>query len=581
MAQPDLSILHSHLIALYGPSIGEETFASLRLMMDGYRDRSAFQQPGDSALSEKDSVLITYADQLNEPNVFPLETLARFSETCLFGLINSVHLLPFYPYSSDDGFSVIDYRAVNPEFGSWDHISRVSRSFRLMFDAVINHASVQHEWFQGFLRDDPRYREYFVVVDGTPDLSQVVRPRALPLLTVFETLSGPRQVWTTFSADQVDLNFQNPDLLLEIIDVLLFYVAHGARLIRLDAIAYLWKEVGTSCIHLPQTHRIIRLIRAVLDALAPHVILITETNVPHVDNISYFGNGTDEAQMVYNFALPPLVLHSIHTGNSSALSAWAAGLTLPSNRTTFFNFLASHDGIGINPARGILSDEEIDAVIQRVIEHGGLVSYKNDVSGLQIPYELNINYFDALSSPFSEEPLSTQVDRFMIAQAIMLALVGVPGIYFHSLFGSRSWQQGVEITGRNRTINRQKFDLSTFERELTAETSLRHEVFQRYAQLLRARQAASAFHPHGSQEVLSYGGGVFALLRFSPDGSERVLCLHNISDQVQRVRMEVKEIFGLFAGRLVDLITDRRMDDLLNDVVTLQPYQTLWLRMKE
>ena len=581
MAQPDLSILHSHLIALYGPSIGEETFASLRLMMDGYRDRSAFQQPGDSALSEKDSVLITYADQLNEPNVFPLETLARFSETCLSGLINSVHLLPFYPYSSDDGFSVIDYRAVNPEFGSWDHISRVSRSFRLMFDAVINHASVQHEWFQGFLRDDPRYREYFVVVDGTPDLSQVVRPRALPLLTVFETLSGPRQVWTTFSADQVDLNFQNPDLLLEIIDVLLFYVAHGARLIRLDAIAYLWKEVGTSCIHLPQTHRIIRLIRAVLDALAPHVILITETNVPHVDNISYFGNGTDEAQMVYNFALPPLVLHSIHTGNSSALSAWAAGLTLPSNRTTFFNFLASHDGIGINPARGILSDEEIDAVIQRVIEHGGLVSYKNDVSGLQIPYELNINYFDALSSPFSEEPLSTQVDRFMIAQAIMLALVGVPGIYFHSLFGSRSWQQGVEITGRNRTINRQKFDLSTFERELTAETSLRHEVFQRYAQLLRARQAASAFHPHGSQEVLSYGGGVFALLRFSPDGSERVLCLHNISDQVQRVRMEVKEIFGLFAGRLVDLITDRRMDDLLNDVVTLQPYQTLWLRMKE
>ena len=581
MAQPDLSILHSHLIALYGPSIGEETFASLRLMMDGYRDRSAFQQPGDSALSEKDSVLITYADQLNEPNVFPLETLARFSETCLSGLINSIHLLPFYPYSSDDGFSVIDYRAVNPEFGSWDHISRLSRSFRLMFDAVINHASVQHEWFQGFLRDDPRYREYFVVVDGTPDLSQVVRPRALPLLTVFETLSGPRQVWTTFSADQVDLNFQNPDLLLEIIDVLLFYVAHGARLIRLDAIAYLWKEVGTSCIHLPQTHRIIRLIRAVLDALAPHVILITETNVPHVDNISYFGNGTDEAQMVYNFALPPLVLHSIHTGSSSALSAWAAGLTLPSNRTTFFNFLASHDGIGINPARGILSDEEIDAVIQRVIEHGGLVSYKNDVSGLQIPYELNINYFDALSSPFSEEPLSTQVDRFMIAQAIMLALVGVPGIYFHSLFGSRSWQQGVEITGRNRTINRQKFDLSTFERELTAETSLRHEVFQRYAQLLRARQAASAFHPHGSQEVLSYGGGVFALLRFSPDGSERVLCLHNISDQVQRVRMEVKEIFGLFAGRLVDLITDRRMDDLLNDVVTLQPYQTLWLRMKE
>ena len=257
----------------------------------------------------------------------------------------------------------------------------------------------QHEWFQAFLKDDPQYRDYFIVVEGNPDLSQVVRPRALPLLTTFDTPSGPKQVWTTFSADQVDLNFRNPDVLLEIIDTLLFYVAQGAQFIRLDAIAYLWKEIGTSCIHLPQTHRVIRLFRSVLDAVAPHVMLITETNVPHNENISYFGNGRDEAQMVYNFALPPLVLHTFHTGNSRVLSKWAAGLNLPSDHTTFFNFLASHDGIGVNPARGILSDIEIDALIERVIQHGGLVSYKDDASGVQIPYELNINYFDALSDP--------------------------------------------------------------------------------------------------------------------------------------------------------------------------------------
>ena len=581
MVQTDLSTLRSHLIALYGQSIGDDTFEHLRAVMDGYRDSLAFQKEGDSALSERDSILITYADQLNEPDVFPLETLTRFCEQYLSGLVYSVHVLPFYPYSSDDGFSVIDYRRVNPEFGHWDHISQLNRNFRLMFDAVINHASVQHEWFQAFLKGDPRYRDYFVVVDGNPDLSQVVRPRALPLLTTFDTASGPKRVWTTFSADQVDLNFQNPDVLLEIIDTLLFYVAHGAQLIRLDAIAYLWKETGTSCIHLPQTHRVIRLFRAVLDILAPHVILITETNVPHIDNISYFGDGMDEAQMVYNFALPPLVLHAFHTGNSRILSRWAAGLTLPSDQTTFFNFLASHDGIGINPARGILSNTEIDAMIQRVIDHGGLVSYKDDVSGAPIPYELNINYFDALSNPHSEEPLNTQVDRFMTAQAIMLALVGVPGIYFHSLFGSRSWHEGVDLTGRNRTINRQKFDLAAFERELNDQSSLRHEVFQRYAQLLRARRMSSAFHPHGSQEVLNYGDAVFALLRFSPDGSERVLCLHNPSDQLQKVRIESREIFGLFAGVLIDLITGHRMDDLLNDMVALQPYQTLWLRIKE
>ena len=579
MVQPDLSTLRSHLVALYGPSVGDETFERLRAIINGYQKSPAFQHEGDSLLSERDSVLITYADQLSEPHVFPLRTLTDFGEKYLSGLVNCIHILPFYPYSSDDGFSVIDYREVNAEFGHWGHITHLGRAFRLMFDAVVNHASVQHEWFEGFLKDDPAYRDYFTVVDGDPDLSQVVRPRALPLLTEFETPPGRKRVWTTFSADQVDLNFKNPNVLLEIIDTLLFYVTQGAQLIRLDAIAYLWKEIGTSCIHLPQTHRIIRLFRAVLDAVAPHVLLITETNVPHKDNISYFGNGTDEAQMVYNFALPPLVLHTIQTQNSRALSTWAAGLALPSSQTTFFNFLASHDGIGVNPARGVLSEEEIDGLIQRAIDHGGLVSYKDDVSGRQIPYELNINYFDALSDPYSEEPLSTQVDRFIIAQAIMLALVGVPGIYFHSLFGSRGWRAGVDLTGRNRTINRQKFGLADFERELTDETSLRAQVFQRYGQLLRARAGDSAFHPHGSQEILEYGEAVFAILRFSPDRSTRVLCLHNISDQPQRVKIETKEIFGLFAGGLIDLITDHRMDDL-NDIVALQPYQTLWLRIK-
>jgi sucrose phosphorylase len=580
MIQSDFSIVSSHLSALYGQAAGAEVFERLRAIMDRYRDISASHAaPANDILSERDSVLITYADQLSGPAARPFQALTSFCEQHLSGLVNSIHLLPFFPYSSDDGFSVIDYQAVNPAFGDWDDVSTLGRQFRLMFDAVINHASVQHEWFQAFLRDDPGYRDYFIVVVGDPDLSQVVRPRALPLLTKFDTPSGPRQVWTTFSADQVDLNFQNPDVLLEIIDTLLFYVDRGAQLIRLDAIAYLWKEIGTSCIHLPQTHRIIRLFRAVLDVLTPHVLLITETNVPHRDNISYFGNGSDEAQMVYNFALPPLVLHTFYTGDSRVLSKWAAELKLPSNRTTFFNFLASHDGIGVNPARGILSEAEIDAMIERTAQHGGLVSYKNEPGGAQIPYELNINYFDALSNPGADEPLNTQVDRFMAAQAIMLALVGVPGIYFHSLFGSRSWRAGVESTGRNRTINRQKFDLATFESELADESSLRYQVFRHYARLLRARSASSAFHPHGKQKILDYGEAVFALLRVSPAGNQLVLCLHNVSDRPQNVMADWKDVFRAPSDRLIDLVTLTNYP--LNENLVLKPYQTLWLRSEE
>ena len=566
--------LLSHLSFLYGAERAPQVLERLQKIMAEYRARVPAPK---GELTERDSILITYGDQVQSPDEKPLQILGRFCSQYLSGIVGGIHILPFYPWTSDDGFSVSDYRKVDPVLGDWEDISRLGQDFRMMFDAVINHASVQHEWFRAFLQDDPRYRDYFVVVDASPDLSQVVRPRALPLLTTFETSSGPKQVWTTFSTDQVDLNFRNPEVLLEIIDTLLLYVSQGAQLIRLDAIAYLWKEIGTSCIHLPQTHRIIQLFRSVLDEVAPHVLLITETNVPHIDNISYFGTGTDEAQMVYNFAVPPLVLHTFHTGNSQILSEWAAGLRLPSSQTTFFNFLASHDGIGINPARGILADAEIDAMVARVIQHGGLVSYKHIAGGAQIPYELNINYFDALSDPHAQESLDTQIDRFLAAQAIMLALVGVPGIYFHSLFGSRSWRAGVELTGRNRTINRQKFDLPILEGELTDESSLRYRVFHRYSQLLRARGSSAAFHPHGRQQVLAYNEAIFAIIRLSLDGRQRVLCLHNISSQPQPMNFEAIPVLERSAVQLIDLITGASLENAL----VLQPYQTLWLRISE
>src|SRR6266542_287865 len=325
--------LLSHLTFLYGVDQAPQLYDRLQSIMADYHLRSTMP---DGGLTERDAILITYGDQLQSPPQRPLQTLSAFCNKYLNGIVSGIHILPFYPWTSDDGFSVTDYHKVDPALGDWEDILAMQDHFRLMFDAVINHASVQHEWFQAFLRDHPYYRDYFIVVDGSPDLSQVVRPRALPLLTKFATPSGTKQVWTTFSEDQVDLNFHNPNVLMEIIDTLLFYVAHGAQFIRLDAIAYLWKEIGTSCIHLPQTHRIIRLFRSVLDIVAPYVMLLTETNVPHRDNVSYFGDGRDEAQMLYNFALPPLVLHTFYTENSRIISKWAAELELPSSYTTFF-----------------------------------------------------------------------------------------------------------------------------------------------------------------------------------------------------------------------------------------------------
>lgn len=551
---------------IYKTEAARQTEQRLLDLISKYRGK--IPKPSDMNLSERDSLLITYGDQVQEEGRAHLQTLAEFCEAHLKGIVRGVHILPFYPWSSDDGFSVRDYRAVDPALGDWKDIERLGKSFRLMFDGVINHMSAQGEWFQRFLRDEESYRDYFVTVEGDPDLSNVVRPRALPLLTEFETAAGKRKVWTTFSADQVDLDFRNPDVLLEIFDILLMYAQRGAQFLRLDAIAYLWKEIGTPCIHLPQTHAVIQLLRAVFDEVAPHVRLITETNVPHADNISYFGDGTNEAQLVYNFALPPLVLHTFRTGDASVLSGWASSLTLPSDRTTFFNFLASHDGVGLNPARGILSSADIDSLVEQALAHGGLISYKQNADGSTSPYEMNINYFDALSNPSSGEPLDLQVDRFMAAQAIMLTIVGMPGIYFHSLFGSRNWKEGVQVTKHNRTINRQKLAREELEKQLADVNSLRSKVFARYRELLLARSSSPAFDPHGGQKVLDVAKGIFAVLRTSPDESRQVLCLQNVTAQELEIENPIKKTAR-------DVLTNRSVDSR----IMLKPYQTLWFEV--
>ncbi|KXK15093.1 MAG: putative sucrose phosphorylase [Chloroflexi bacterium OLB14] len=584
--------LQKHLTFLYGGDESARLFEQTQQIIEKYRQKI---KPSSDSLTERDSILITYGDQVQKENQKPLQTLKIFCDQYLSDIVEGIHILPFYPWTSDDGFSVVDYRLIDKKLGDWEDVSALQTNFKLMFDAVINHISSKSEWFQKFLQADSNYQNYFITIEGSPDLSQVVRPRALPLLTSFTTSAGEKKVWTTFSADQIDLNYKNPQVLLEILDILCLYVQHGATFIRLDAIAYMWKEIGTSCIHLPQTHAIIQFLREALNQIAPHVNLITETNVPHIDNISYFGNGTNEAQLVYNFALPPLTLHTFHTEDATVLSNWAKTLTLPSDKTTFFNFLASHDGVGLNPARGILSNAEIDSLVEKTLAHGGLISYKNNSDGSQSPYEMNINYFDALSNPSlsprtatkatttkatttkattlhspssaSEEDINIQVSRFICAQAIMLSIIGVPAIYFHSLFGSRNWHEGVKQTGHNRTINRQKCSFDELQKELQNESSLRAKVFKKYSALLKARRSSPAFHPHGAQKILEFHKSIFAVERIAPNEKLSVVCLYNISSQKISFSTNFESAFDLLNNQTVQISN-----------LSLEPYQVMWAK---
>ena len=586
MISPD-SRIQEQLNFIYGELQGEQVRKFLLQRLAEFRQRHP--QPNENSqptgqITEQDAVLITYGDQIQESGQLPLHALADFLDQRLEDAVNFVHILPFYPYSSDDGFSVIDFYQVDPALGTWDDIARLGKNFRLMFDAVVNHISSHSKWFQGYKQGKAPYQDYFISMDPDTDLSQVVRPRALPLLTAVETNQGARHVWTTFSDDQIDLNYANPQVLVEMIDVLLFYVEHGAEIIRLDAIAYLWKKTGTSCIHLPQTHAVVKLFRAILDMVAPQVLLITETNVPHEDNISYFGEPvpeierTDEAQMVYQFPLAPLVLHTFQTGNTRALSKWAASLNTPSPGATFFNFIASHDGIGVNPARGVLDETEIQALVDQTNSHGGQVSYKTNPDGSKSVYELNITLYDALNDPSSPDE-KVDMLRFMASQVIMLSLAGVPGIYIHSLFGSRNCHSCMEKTGRTRSINREKFQRPDLEAELKESGSLKGEIFARYKLLLGLRKDQAAFHPAGDQRILKFNEAVFALLRTSPDKQERILCLVNATPNRQELVFE-PGAWGLPNRRpWHELINGNSYPTLESRLaLVLDGYQAMWLK---
>lgn len=569
--------LRSHLTAVYGSAQTTEILEELRLRLEAF-DASS-RGLAQERVSERDVILITYGDQIQEPNKAPLQSLGDALGALTGDFLTGVHILPFYPYTSDDGFSVVDYKAVNPAWGDWADVQRLGGNFRLMFDAVINHISAESPWFQAFRRGEAPYTSYFITVPPETDLSAVVRPRTHPLLTPVETGDGVEYVWTTFSADQIDLNYGSPALLLEIFDTLLFYVEQGAQFIRLDAIGFMWKEIGTTCLHLPQVHELIKAMRALLDEVAPEVLLVTETNVPHRENISYFGDGYDEAQMVYNFTLPPLTLHAFATQDATALTDWAETLAAPSDQTTFFNFMASHDGIGLRPLEGILAPDAVAALAERAQRHGGFVNYRSNPDGSQTPYELNIVYFDALNDPAADEPVALQVDRFMASQAILLSMAGVPGVYVHSLFGSRNWREGVAQTKQNRTINRRKFQRADLEAELLDPSSIRHRVFHRYRRLIVARTGERAFHPQGAMQVVRLSPALFSYVRVAPDESIRVLCLHNVTDSEQAATVDLEALGLRGAGPLVDLISGEEIIPGGTTIdLTLPPYGVYWLR---
>ncbi|MCR6711139.1 alpha-amylase family glycosyl hydrolase [Enterobacter cloacae] len=555
--------IKSLISLVYGDSFSEMQLESLSEKISSAAN--VISEKRKSGWDEKDVVLITYADQFYNEGGNALPVFTRFYNKWLSRSFSHVHLLPFYPWSSDDGFSVIDYHDVAPETGTWQDVAELKQYASLMFDFVCNHMSAKSQWFAHYLAQKPGYEDFFISVDPQTDLSAVTRPRALPLLTPFTLDDGSvRYLWTTFSDDQVDLNFASPQVLIAMVDVLLHYLVEGARYIRLDAVGFMWKIPGTRCIHLEQTHRLIQLFRAITDAVAPGTVIITETNVPHNDNVSYFGDGKNEAQMVYQFSLPPLVLHAVHRQDVRALCQWASSLELPSKQTTWFNFLASHDGIGLNPLRGILPESEILSLVETLQQEGALVNWKNNPDGTRSPYEINVTYLDALSYQDCEDSL--RIARFILAHAVLLSFPGVPAIYIQSIIGSRNDYNGVERLGYNRAINRKKYCAGEIDGELEDKNGLRNKVYCQLSALIALRRQEKAFHPDSEAFFETSGEHVFKIVRIADNG-ERITALFNFSNDIQHLPSNSQ------SGK--DLITGININDT---TLTLNPWQVMWIK---
>ncbi|PPA70316.1 alpha-amylase family glycosyl hydrolase [Jeotgalibacillus proteolyticus] len=538
----------------YSPLYKEEIVEAVK----GWKQRK-WRQP--SALSQKNVYLITYGDSIWEENKPALSTLKKFLNTYARDEISDVHLLPMFPYTSDDGFSVVDYLTIHRDLGSWDEVESLSADYRLMFDFVANHMSKSSSWFQGYLKGLPEFEHYFIPKEESFDAAKVVRPRTSP---IFHEYEGGKTDWTTFSEDQVDVNFKHFPALLEMTNILLEYAWRGGSSIRLDAIGFLWKESGTTCIHLPQTHAIIQLWRVILEELELKTLLITETNVPHKENISYLGNGKNEAHLVYQFSLPPLVLHSFTTHNTTTLTNWAKTIEKISDQATYFNFLASHDGIGMRPTEGILTDKERHSLADKVLENGGRVSYKSNPDGTESPYELNINYMEALINKEEDATEDLQIQKMLAAHSVLFSVIGVPAVYYHSLLGSGNDVKGLEESGINRRINRKKFQYEEIVGELQT-SSRRQRVFEGIKKLIRVRQKEAALNPFSTQEIVELHDQVFSLIRRNEETEDALLFIVNSGNTPVQVELP-------FNGE--DLWSGVQCDGQIE----LSPYQFVWIK---
>ncbi len=522
-------------------------------------------------ISEKTSLIISYGDSVYSSQKGSIKVFHSFFKKNLKSYFDSIHFLPFYPSSSDSGFAVKDHYKIENRLGNWSDIKKISKSNNIMADMVINHSSARGLWFKNFLKNKRPGKDYFLTINSKFNISKVVRPRDHKLLKKINIFKKTDYLWRTFSPDQIDLNFKNPSVLLRFVKIMIHLINNGVTIFRLDAIAYLWKESATSCINLKQTHEIIKLLRIINNLLNIKTIIITETNLPENENLSYFGNN-DEANWIYNFSLPPLLIHGFLFENSTYLNKWSKNLPSTKNGNSYINFIASHDGIGIRPTEGIFYKKTLNDFIKRLKKNGSKFSFRKIKNKSKKIYEANITVANALKKSDYDKKGIFFLERYISAHAIMISFEGVPAIYFNSLFGTSNDEAKFVITGNNRDVNRYKWNLDNISKKLINKKSKQSIIFNKLVNLLSIRRKQKAFHPNALRYNVNFGSKIFAFKRISIDKKQTIICITNLSSKIQKPKLNKTYI------QWKNIIGPKIRIE--KNIILLRPYETIWLSNK-
>jgi sucrose phosphorylase len=520
------------------------------------------------SISEKTTLVICYGDSVYSEKNKSIRVFKNFFQKKLKNYFNTIHFLPFYPSSSDSGFAVKDHYKIDSKLGNWFDIKSFSKKSDIMADMVINHSSARGLWFKNFLKAKRPGKDYFLTIDSKFNTSKVVRPRDHKLLKKIDIFNKTDYLWRTFSPDQLDLNFKNPAVLLRFIKIMINLINHGVTIFRLDAIAYLWKESGTKCINLNKTHEIIKLLRVISGLLNTQTLIVTETNLPEKENLSYFGKN-DEANWIYNFSLPPLLIHAFLFENNSYLYNWSKKLPRSKNGNCYLNFIASHDGIGMRPTEGLLSSKALKDFLYRLKKNGSKFSYRKIQNKSKKIYEANITVFDALKKTNYDNG-KFSFERYISAHSIMIAFEGVPAVYFNSIFGTSNDEAKFVITGNNRDVNRYKWNLKNISNKLNNKDSKEYYFYKKISNLLSIKKKQKAFHPNASRENINLGPKIFCFKRESINKKQTIICITNLSSKIQYLKLSKKFLkYKDLLGSKIFFTIDKR--------IKLDPCQTIWL----